>query len=308
MVPFALPERYPKTVSAASSRVRVEAADVVSETVLRRPDPCLEGIVSGEYQGWKESSKRVVRRREVPICEIPWIINFGAPFGFIDPFRPELPPRRLNTFVAGVYDSFVIIESRGDSCCIQVNFTLLGARRVFQLPLGELANRTLGLDDLYGDRAARVIEALAHAADWDRRFELLDSLIVSRIAAAQTPRSEIRWAWRLMQEANGSSEIGSLARELGWSHKHMIATFRDQLGAPPKQLARSLRFKRALQLIDGGDRRGWAALALASGYFDQSHMIREFRALAGCTPKQYLSLRLPDGGISAEAAADCGNS
>ena len=130
-------------------------AGVVSETVFREPDPRLEGIVAGEYQGWSESSNQVVRRREVPICEIPFIINFGPNFGIVDPARPELGARRLGTFVAGVHDAFVIVESSGDSCCIQVNFTPIGARLFLQLPLSELSNMSVGLDELYGDQSAQ---------------------------------------------------------------------------------------------------------------------------------------------------------
>ena len=188
------------------------SAGVVSETAFREPDPRFEGIVAGEYQAWSESSNEVVRRREVPICEIPFIINFGSTFGFVDPARPAQEPRTLGTFVAGMYDSFVIVESPGNSCCIQVNFTPVGARLFFQLPLCELSNRTVGLDELYGDPVTHVVEALAEAGDWDRRFDLLEALIARRIDSATPPGREAEWAWRLMQDTSGALEIGGLAR------------------------------------------------------------------------------------------------
>jgi AraC-like DNA-binding protein len=274
---------------------------VVSETVFREPDQRLAGIVAGEYQGWRESSHGVVRRREVPVCEFPFIINFGSPFGFVDPAGPDAGSRRLGTFVAGIFDSFVIVESSGDSCCIQVNFTPIGARLFFQLPLSELSNRTLGLDELYGDQSARVVEALAETGDWDRRFDLLEALIVRRIGAAKPPRGEIVRAWRLMQETGGTLEIGGLADDVGWSHKHLIAQCRDHLGAPPKLLGRVLRLQRAIKLIGHSNQPRWVELALDCGYFDQSHLIREFGQLAGCTPEEYLGLQLPYGGVSAHA-------
>src|SRR6516225_5978402 len=171
MPTFSMPRCSLKSAPIGSRRARVVAMGVVSEMVLRAPDPRLDGIVEGEYQGWTETSIEVVRRREVPICAIPFIINFGSPFRLVDPARAADGSRILGTFVAGMYDSFVIVESRGKSCCVQVNFTPTGARLFFQLPLWELSNRALGLDELYGDRSARVVEALAEADDWDRRFE-----------------------------------------------------------------------------------------------------------------------------------------
>jgi AraC-like DNA-binding protein len=305
---FSLPRFSSKGAPVASRRARVVATGVVSETILRAPDRRLHGIVDGEYQGWTEKSTEVVRRREVPICAIPFIINFGSRFRLIDPTRPARGPRILGTFVAGMYDSFVIVDSCGESCCVQVNFTPTGARLFFQVPLWELSNTTLGLDELYGDRSARVVEALSEAGDWDRRFDLLDALIGQRIASARPPRPEIQQAWRLMQETPGRLEIGILAQEVGWSHKHLIAQFRDQLGASPKLLERVLRFQRAIQRIGAGDPPRWVELALNCGYFDQSHMIREFQALAGCTPEEYLGLQLSHGGVSADPRASAGKS
>jgi AraC-like DNA-binding protein len=308
MPTFSLPHVASKGAPSASRPARIVAAGIVSETVYRKPDPHLAGVVTGEYQGWKESSAEVVRRREVPDCAIPFIINFGTRFRVLDPNRPADGPQTLGTFVAGMYDSFVVVESYGDSCCIQVNFTLLGARLFFQLPLCELSNRVVGLDELYGDQAAHAVDALAEAGNWDRRFDVLEALILQRIASAKPPRREIQWAWRLMQARNGNPEIGALARELGWSHKHLITQFRDQLGAPPKYLARVLRFQRAIEAIDNRRPIRWAELALSCGYFDQSHMIREFRQLAGCTPEGYVGFRLSYGGVSAGPASQSENS
>jgi AraC-like DNA-binding protein len=308
MAAFSLPQLSSKGAPITSRRARVVSAGVVSESAFRAPDPRLDDIIVGEYQGWTESSTEVVRRREVPICAFPLIINFGAPFRFVDPARPVDGPRMLGTFAAGMYDSYVIVESRGDSCCIQVNFTPIGARIFFQLPLSELSNRSLGLDELYGDQSWRVVEALAEAGDWDRRFDLLEALIAERIARARSPRREIQWAWRKLQETNGKLEIGDLAEELGWSHKHLIAQFRDQLGTPPKRLGRVLRFQRAIERIGACDAPRWVELAFDCGYFDQSHMIREFREFAGCTPEEYVGLQLPIGGVSAGPGAYDGNS
>ena len=127
MPALSLPRLSSKSAPVTTRRARVVSAGVVSESVFRPPDPRLEDILVGEYQGWRESSTEVVRRREVPICAFPLIINFGAPFRFVDPARPVDGPRMLGTFAAGMYDSYVIVESRGDSCCIQVNFTPIGA-------------------------------------------------------------------------------------------------------------------------------------------------------------------------------------
>ncbi len=61
--------------------------------------------------------------------------------------------------------------------------------------------------------------------------------------------------------------------------------FREELGVPPKALARILRFERAVGRLRAGD--DLAALALDAGYYDQAHFNRDFRAFAGATPTAY---------------------
>lgn len=90
--------------------------------------------------------------------------------------------------------------------------------------------------------------------------------------------------------------VGDLADELGWSRRHLVARFREQVGLPPKVLARVLRFQRSLRLRGADGRpRPWAEVALACGYYDQAHLNRDFRQFAGCTPTELLAARLPGG-------------
>ena len=100
-------------------------------------------------------------------------------------------------------------------------------------------------------------------------------------------RSELEWAWERLLESDGAAPIGALAAELGWSRRHFAVRFRDELGMPPKALARLLRFERAVKRLRAGDEL--ADLALDAGYYDQAHFNRDFRAFAGTTPTEYLA-------------------
>jgi AraC-like DNA-binding protein len=78
--------------------------------------------------------------------------------------------------------------------------------------------------------------------------------------------------------------VGSLARHLGWSERHLQRVFRVRVGIGPKALARITRVQRAILLAQRNSRLTWAAIAARSGFVDQSHLIREFRRLAGDLP------------------------
>ena len=79
----------------------------------------------------------------------------------------------------------------------------------------------------------------------------------------------------------------------------MIARFREQIGVAPKTLARVIRFDRAVRLLRASAQQGLAEIAFACGYFDQAHMNREFRELAGTTPKALIEALLGSGGVAA---------
>jgi AraC-like DNA-binding protein len=102
--------------------------------------------------------------------------------------------------------------------------------------------------------------------------------------APAVPR-ELEWSWRRLLVSDGRVPVASLAEEVGWSRRHLAARFREHVGLQPKALARILRFERAAERL----RRGadLADAALDSGYYDQAHFNRDFKAFAGVTPTQY---------------------
>jgi AraC-like DNA-binding protein len=89
-------------------------------------------------------------------------------------------------------------------------------------------------------------------------------------------------------------DVRALAAEVGWSRKHLAARFHEQVGLAPKALARVIRFRRALRLLDapGAPR---SDVALRCGYYDQAHFNRDFRAFTGTTPGAWLRGRAADG-------------
>ena len=92
------------------------------------------------------------------------------------------------------------------------------------------------------------------------------------------------WAYREIERHGGAIDVRGLARELGYSQKHVIALFRDHVGLPPKLLARIVRFDRLMTHLRGGGTGTWADLAATFGYYDQSHLVRDVRQFTGSTP------------------------
>jgi AraC-like DNA-binding protein len=130
------------------------------------------------------------------------------------------------------------------------------------------------------------MERFADASTTEERVTVLDQTIASRIANARPASPAVVWAWRQIEASGGQVAIGALAGELGWSRKHLVARFREQIGLPPKAVARIVRFQRALAMLRADIDRSSADVAYATGYYDQAHLINEFVALSGQTPSE----------------------
>jgi AraC-like DNA-binding protein len=107
---------------------------------------------------------------------------------------------------------------------------------------------------------------------------------------------EIHRAWDLLVDPTVTIGMGELAADLGWSARRLHDRFRAELGVAPKEAARIARFDRARRALFA---RATAArplllaqLAVACGYYDQAHLAREFRSLAGCAPSRLVAEEL----------------
>lgn len=241
--------------------------------IRRAPGAPLAGRVTS-YYGFEAETPEPVRQREGPGADVVVILTFEEHW-LID-------GERHTSFVAGPHERQVTTEHPGRSLGMQVDLDPLAAHALVGAPLHELAGRTVPLEQILDTPS--LVERLAAAPGWDARFALLDETLGRRLANATPPR-EVAWAWRQLRATHGRVPIGTLAAELGWSRKRIVARFRDEIGLPPKAAARLLRFERARELAGT---MPWGELAFECGFSDQPHLIAEFRRITGRTPETFL--------------------
>jgi AraC-like DNA-binding protein len=169
------------------------------------------------------------------------------------------------------------------------------------LPGAELlTDETRPLDDLAGSAARRMFERLAELRSLEEMGGLMDQLL----RPLNPPDIGERVLWQLESaEACAGNSAGSSLDELiaqsGLSVRHFRRLCVERAGVSPKYLSRILRFRKAAQRIWalGGaaphhlGQPSWADFAVACGYYDQAHFIREFQEFAGCTPGRFLQSR-----------------
>lgn len=285
---------------AEADTTRAEEVEPIPlRLVTHQPGPGGRGVVR-HVCGYAEVSGAPLRRWELPSAEIILIVNLGAPLAVT---QPGTPPRLVPTgggFVAGLHETYTVTETAGSQAGVELRLSPPGAYRLLGQPLAGIANRSVALDDLLGRWATDLPARMQDAATWEARFTALDAALGERLRDADGPDQEIVQTWRQLARSGGRTAIATLAEELGWSPRRLIARFREQVGLPPKPAARLLRFQRASEEIAAVDAPVWCALAQRHGFYDQAHLINEFRAFAGDTPHGLLRRRLPQGGFAAD--------
>jgi AraC-like DNA-binding protein len=252
------------------------------EMVRHAPGQWLQGAVT-DICGYRETMPGHFRNVEYASLTVPLVISFAESFA-IGLGRDPGDNDRFASFAAGLYAGPVVIESFGGACCVQVNFTPLGARRFFGQPMSELTDRMVGLDDVLGRDGIALREKLGNLRDWSTRFAVVETFVEARLAAADRTQAEIAWAYNQVVASGGRIRVSSLADRLGWSRKHLAGKFSNAIGIGPKTLSRIIRFNRALSLSRQDTTSDWADIAADCGYADQAHLVREFRDLAGKAP------------------------
>ncbi len=273
---------------ATGGRIRIERNVLGGsrwEMASREPCALLRPYVRS-HVGYDERSTCPRSRRQFPEPLVVLIIEFGTSLRVRLGGDGRTAAHHTGGFVSGLGDEFAITEHEGHQRGVQVDLTPTGARRFFDMPLSEFAGEIVALRDLLPGEHPELVEQLEASLDWESRLDLVEALLSRRIVGSPVDTGRVDWAVARIESCGGALEVGSLARDLGYSRKHLIALFRDQVGVPPKLLARLVRFQRVVGQARGGDRVRWAEVAIANGYSDQAHLARDVRRLTGLTPTE----------------------
>lgn len=258
------------------------------EFALGAPHPRLRpGVLS--YRGIRFAMDRPRRRLETPVGAATLLLGFDQPVRIS---RAGRDPDTLVCVYCGPTTTPAVGEHGGRLAGIEVMLAPWAAFTLFGTPQYELANRTVDPDALphaLDRRVGELAGALAALPSWEARFRLLDE-VFARWWDAGTPCSaRVVRAWSELVRTGGAMPVRRLAEEVGWSVRHLENRFREQIGLGPKAAARVLRLQRARRLLAAG--HGQAETAAVCGFYDQAHLSSEFKAMTGCTPREFTTAR-----------------
>jgi AraC-like DNA-binding protein len=154
------------------------------------------------------------------------------------------------------------------------------------VPGREIADRVTGLESLWTE-ARRIDEELADCENDSHRVAVVEAALIRHLKPHRVPVTVD--AARMMRESGRETTVDSIAESIGISRQLLGLRFREQIGLSPKLYLRLHRFRKTLASL--GSASCLADAAVSAGYFDQSHMIGEFREFCGMTPASIVRQR-----------------
>jgi AraC-like DNA-binding protein len=175
---------------------------------------------------------------------------------------------------------------------VGVHFRPGGAFPLLGVSPAELVDSCIEIDDVWGTDGRNLRDQLLEASSALERLQLLEAALLRRLRDARTGHPAARVALEAFRSGGSDLRVAEIANRVGLSHRGFIEVFEREVGLTPKLFARLQRFHRAKrQLAASGGPPSWAAFAVDCGYFDQSHMIRDFVSFTGISPTSYLRSR-----------------
>jgi AraC-like DNA-binding protein len=210
-------------------------------------------------------------------------VRYGGSAALVEGGRTSV---LTNVTLTGMRNTVRRMHTSAGGRIIVASFHEAGARMVFGLAMHHLFNDIIGLHELVASEEMDQLRlAVASAHDSCTRVRAIERFLLTRRSHGKRDPT-VAAAVRAMRFARGTVSIRSLAFGLGLSQDRFEKRFRQELGASPKQYCSILRFRMALGAYPAHS--NLAELAVEAGYYDQSHFIREFRAVTGETPQTFL--------------------
>ncbi len=197
--------------------------------------------------------------------------------------------QRQSRFVfAGQISQPLLLQPGAHAGMIGIRLQPAGARTFLGMPMGEMTDVRLDLALIWAKEAESLVDAVCCAADADKRMRIIERFLHRKLLAAPTQGdASVTHGVSLLRSSHGHVSVDSLAMQCGLSSRQLERRFHSEVGIPPRLLASIFRFRRVFDLMEQPESDGWVSAAIGAGYFDQAHMIRDFKRFAGQQPQAF---------------------
>ena len=204
--------------------------------------------------------------------------------------RPECAATS-GSILSGVATRYQIIDTSEQEHVVGVSFRPGGTLPFVREPAHHLQDADVPLDALWGaGETARLRDDLLAAADGEAALDVLEAAL-RRAWGERAVHPAVAYAVGDFRRHADVARVAAVTGRIGMSRRRFAERFEAEVGVTPKRYCRLLRFQAALRRAHVDRPLSWTDVALASGYYDQPHFIRDFQAFSGLTPTAYHAAR-----------------
>jgi AraC-like DNA-binding protein len=191
------------------------------------------------------------------------------------------------SFVFGQILQPLEIEPTGRTGIFAARFQPNGFVPFSSLPLSEMENRAVPLEELFGSQGPKLEQAVLAASNSEDRISILESFFLQKLSDPLSIDRITRSCVETILELKGQLSVKELSDRLNINRRQLERKFSSVIGISPKQLSKIIRLQSALKLMADQQVTSLTSLAHDGDYYDQAHFIKDFKEFTGMSPKQF---------------------
>jgi AraC-like DNA-binding protein len=243
------------------------------------------------YEGYDVPHEK---ERLLPDGTVELVINLAEDrIRVYDPHDSEKTTTIPGCVVSGPRSEFFIIDTAGEASTVGVHFKPGGACPFFRVPPAEMINQSVALDCLWGDEATFLRERLLSGQTPEKKLRVLEGCLLEQLFKPLERHPVVNFALQQICRPLPPPAMSQIVGRTGFSQRHFIQLFSDEVGLTPKLFSRVSRFQKVIRTAHRLGEISWTQIALDCGYYDQAHFIHDFQSFAGITPSEYLARKTP---------------
>ena len=158
------------------------------------------------------------------------------------------------------------------------------------IKVNELTNRFINAEDYFGKYVSLLCEQLMRMNELKSMIPAIESFLIHLIAKRCKKAEPIDEASNFILDQDGSRLLGGLASQSCLSTRQFIRKFEEKVGVSPKMFQKIIRFDKAFRLKNNQPGLDWLSIALACGYYDYQHLVKDFQAFTSLTPPAFYEI------------------
>ncbi|TDO24574.1 helix-turn-helix domain-containing protein [Pedobacter duraquae] len=214
-------------------------------------------------------------------------------FNYRDVYRSKISGAwqlQSPNLLAGQLRTFFYLQNTGTTGSIAIKLKPAALTQIFGLNMEEYLDKIVDLDTFPNPELGELKEKIRflYSIDYSKKKPFVKQVLDEFFSGVIKPETEnpLRAPLELIFSSNGMVPVSEMALAAGVSERQLERLFKKHIGLSPKYYARIIRFNYIFQLIQG-KKSSWAEVVYQSGYYDQSHFIRNFKAFTGEDPSSY---------------------